>query len=361
MTDQDLDQRLRARLVRLAGAVPVADLRAADTGRIVRGPVVWAAGVPGRLAVAAVLVATVVIAAWAGGLERPYGPGASPSHVGGTSTPGPTTTALAINLTDPSARAYPDGCLDYDLDAERCARIASWAIQQAEVLPEHLRQVELLGDPGHPCAAAEACTDPMAAYLVVRARVVRVDGTWTDHSVFCGGGYERLINLLCSVVRPLGGEAPDGNWWSFPPVTTPTEGGFMDTPCDPGPGPVGCATPLPTLEPAAVEAARALTLDALNIPIDHVGLFTVRLGEATLANGILDTATMTVTSSPANPLLSYDGYRLDVTSLEGGPPFDNYYLRGWHPGTEDVEATLTFTVFWFEPGAVISIKDVLVR
>jgi hypothetical protein len=51
----------------------------------------------------------------------------------------------------------------------------------------------------------------------------------------------------------------------------------------------------------------------------------------------------------------------EVTSLVGGPPFDNYYIRGWHEGTEEVEVTLTFTVNWFEPGAVVHIADVDVR
>ena len=42
----------------------------------------------------------------------------------------------------------------------------------------------------------------------------------------------------------------------------------------------------------------------------------------------------------------------------GGPPFDNYYSRGWRAGTESVQATLTFTVEWFEPGAMLRVTAI---
>jgi hypothetical protein len=53
---------------------------------------------------------------------------------------------------------------------------------------------------------------------------------------------------------------------------------------------------------------------------------------------------------------------LDVRSMEpDGRPFDNYYLHGWREGLERVEAVLVFEVRRFEPGAVLSIEDIVVR
>jgi hypothetical protein len=523
MTDQDADRLLRDRLERLAGAVPVALPATPGPERIVRGPVVWTQPVPGRLAIAAVLIATLGVAVWAGGIGWPTGPAASPTAIQPTGVAptgeapmdvandgtfelvmsasraaypafepidistsleylGPASSIIATGsgsglvgfgvqqidgvhatgtggtadcrdygftrgertavpfgksggyseddpdaaflkdyfadpqlrlppgswrvyaiaqftlggcggelhelraeitivvgelevpasptgeLTEPAALQYPEGCATVDLVPDRCARIASWAVDQSGTRPDLLRRIELFGEPGTPCADTTACSPRADDGFVVRVRIVTTDGNWTDESLYCPGSDPgRLgsplgspINILCSTmswVDDQGVEHPV----LFPPVSTPTSGGYMDVPCNPGPAPAGCATPLPSLEPSAVDAARALTRDALDIPVDHVGTYSVRLGTARLANGILDMAAMTVASSPLDPLIASEGYRLEVTSLEGGPPFDNHYLRGWHPGTEEVEVTLTFTVNWYEPGAIVRVEDVVVR
>jgi hypothetical protein len=91
MTEQDLDRRLRTRLERLVGAVPVAEQEAFGPGRIARGPVVWARALPSQLSVATVLVATVAIAIWAGGIGRQPGPAESP-------TPTTTTDEAPIDV-----------------------------------------------------------------------------------------------------------------------------------------------------------------------------------------------------------------------------------------------------------------------
>jgi hypothetical protein len=53
---------------------------------------------------------------------------------------------------------------------------------------------------------------------------------------------------------------------------------------------------------------------------------------------------------------------LDIRSLEpDGKPFDNYYVHGWREGVERIEAVLVFEVTRFEPGATLSIADVVVR
>jgi hypothetical protein len=67
-------------------------------------------------------------------------------------------------------------------------------------------------------------------------------------------------------------------------------GGYRDVPCPDPPPAAGCGTPLPTLQPIAIAAARPLTVDQLKIPIDHVGAYEVPLGEAVLANGVVSSA-----------------------------------------------------------------------
>ena len=53
---------------------------------------------------------------------------------------------------------------------------------------------------------------------------------------------------------------------------------------------------------------------------------------------------------------------IELRSLEpDGKPFQNYYDHGWRPGVERVEAILVFDVLWFEKGAILDIRDVVVR
>ena len=139
-------------------------------------------------------------------------------------------------------------------------------------------------------------------------------------------------------------------------------GGYMDTPCA-GEPPDGCATPVPTVDPAAAADATELRVERLDIPIDHVGDYAIKLGEARLPNGLLSVADFAfVDDTPRGVLMLSPGAVIRIHSLEpDGLPFANIYEHGWRAGTERVEAVLAFHVDHVEPGASLSIKDVVVR
>ncbi len=140
-------------------------------------------------------------------------------------------------------------------------------------------------------------------------------------------------------------------------------GGYHDVPCPDPPPPAGCGTPLPTFEAAAVAAARPLSVARFPIPIDHVGVYEVSLGEASLPNGIATVASFGfVNDWPLDVSLRDGVAQIELRSLEpDGKPFQNYYDHGWRPGVERVEAVLVFEVLWSAPGAVLGIRDVVVR
>jgi hypothetical protein len=140
-------------------------------------------------------------------------------------------------------------------------------------------------------------------------------------------------------------------------------GGYHDVPCPDGSPPHSCGTPLPTLEPAAEAAARQLSVSRFPIPIDHVGAYEVSLGEASLPNGIATVASFEFADDwPLDVSLQEGVAQINLRSLEpDGKPFQNYYDHGWRPGVERVEAVLAFDVLWFEKGAVLDIRDVVVR
>ena len=53
---------------------------------------------------------------------------------------------------------------------------------------------------------------------------------------------------------------------------------------------------------------------------------------------------------------------INLRSLEpDGKPFQNYFDHGWRPGIERAEAVLAFDVLWFKTGAVLDIRDIVVR
>jgi hypothetical protein len=144
---------------------------------------------------------------------------------------------------------------------------------------------------------------------------------------------------------------------------SPTIAGYRDVPCD-GEPPAGCASPVPPPDPEARAAARELRVPRLDIPIDHVGHYEIAVGAATLPNGILTTAEFGFASPawPSDFTIAEGIVQLTVRSLDHPERFFwNIYDHGWIEGTERVEAILEFDVLHQEPGAELSIADIVVR
>jgi len=142
-------------------------------------------------------------------------------------------------------------------------------------------------------------------------------------------------------------------------------GGYSDVPCgaEPADAPEDCATPFPPPKAEVVAAAAPVLVEESSIPIDHVGQYEVPLGQGSLPNGILTEASFDFAEAWPDDIALADGAaRLELRSLEpDGKPFENYYMHGWRPGVERVRAVLTFEVLWFAPGAVLEIRNVVVR
>ena len=94
-----------------------------------------------------------------------------------------------------------------------------------------------------------------------------------------------------------------------------------------------------------------------------MGAYEVPLGEVSLPNGIATVASFEFAEPwPLDVSLGQGVAQFDLRSLEpDGKPFQNYFDHGWRPGVERGEAVLTFDVLWFKKGAVLDIRDVVVR
>ncbi len=254
-----------------------------------------------------------------------------------------------VQATAEPSGVFLDACTGLGFSLNKCAGFAAWAIGQAGIQPGHVERIEMTR---LDCPDGSACPTEATGYLV-NVHLVTAEGRATDEVVNCTRTVGALgINFLCDEIA-----AGDGRTLQYPSLSSAVIAGYRDVPCS-GEGPTGCATPLPSIEPSALADSTPLSIDSLEIPIDHAGPYSIVLGQASLPNGILSAATAEITSSPANPLVAYEGYHLTITSLDGGPPFDNYYAHGWRAGVEHVEVTLDFNVLMFEPGAKVVVEGV---
>jgi len=138
--------------------------------------------------------------------------------------------------------------------------------------------------------------------------------------------------------------------------------GYRDVPCT-GEGGTGCATLHPDIDPDVEVLSEPIVFARVDIPIDAVGRIEFPVGRGSLTNGILHEASFAFAGAwPSDVMFARGTILLDVRSLEpDGKPFHNYYDHGWREGLERIEAVLVFDVVRFEPGAILSIRDVLVR
>jgi hypothetical protein len=126
--------------------------------------------------------------------------------------------------------------------------------------------------------------------------------------------------------------------------------------------PADLPDPFPDPDPATAAAEQPLLVPSIDFPIDHVGEYHVVLGRGTLANGILEVTSMKAADLRPSSFFLRGWIWLELTSLKpGGLPFDNYFLHGRVEGTEPFSAQLNFEVMAFGPGAVLRIRDIVIR
>ena len=293
--------------------------------------------------IVAILLAVLAVVAGCSRLDS----GATPGAVQATESPAPVsqlaeTTESPAPVTE-SPLPYPVGCAAFDLSAHRCKAIVDALAAQLDVRPSDATSIELLGDPG--CGAGVPCI--RTGSFVVRVRFHMPDGSAPEDSMLCGVGGQ--YSILCT-------ESPE-----VQVLADPLHEGYHDIPCT-GETLESCATPVPAIDPGAAADARPLLVQAMDIPLDRIGPYSVDLGGATLPNGILSAASFTLADvHPTTWSTTEDGVRLVIESLDGGPPFSNVYEHGWRPGVERVIARAVFEITAADPGAVMGIRDVVVR
>lgn len=252
------------------------------------------------------------------------------------------TAALVLAGCDALAGAFPNAAPTPQpcgriYNAVRCSAITDAAALQVGTTREDIVSIDVVPDPTPEVRDGVTILPTLGGAPRMNLLVTLGDGTLHQVSM-CGG----------ASMEPQCVEKPHLI------VDSVTQGGYHDVPEG--------SSPVPSAAADALSEATGLRIDRLDVPIDHTGPNEIVLGEARLPNGLLTTADFELVDGWPADLSIVDGrVTLEVRSQRDGKPIQNIYAHGWRKGIEGVDAVLVFEVFWFEPGATLSIRDVVVR
>jgi hypothetical protein len=252
--------------------------------------------------------------------------------------------ALALTGCDAIAGVFPgppkgpEPC-GQRFNAVRCLAMTDTAALQLHTTRENIVSIDVVPDPTPEVRDGVTILQTRSGGPPIDLIVTLADGTIAQTTLFCVG-----VNT-----EPACVDDPHIEMHAMS-----KEGGYSDRTAD--------ATPVPSAAPDAVEMATELHVDRVDIPIDHTGRHEIVLGEAWLPNGLLTTADFEMVDDwPPGVTILAGGVSLEVRPMAGGQPIRNIYEHGWREGIEGVEAVLVFDVFRFDPGATLSIQDVVVK
>lgn len=235
----------------------------------------------------------------------------------------------------------PQDCAEI-YSVRRCLFMADAATEFTEWTRDDVAGLAIIPDPP---PRTDGILETRGGAKPINVRVTIADGTTFD-AMMCGGVPS---GPACRDDLPAG------------PASVGLSG-YRDVPCA-GEPPDGCPSALPSPAPDAMAAAEPIRVAVAEVPIDHVGTYEEVVGEGSLPNGILtEVAYVMADAYPIDITFAGGGPYLEIRSLEpDGRSFDNVYTHGWREGLERIEAVLVFEVRRFDPGAVLAIRDVVVR
>jgi hypothetical protein len=241
-------------------------------------------------------------------------------------------------LFGPSGGPYPDACDDLDFAARQCKSMVQRAESQAGVKAADAALIEIL-PPTHDGVVR------LSAHMISRVRFHLAGGEERTEEIWCigvGGGGDEACNH--DPIIEIGAGRVSGD--------VPCSGG--------GDPPTGCATPPPTPRPEIQALARPLRVPVLDIPLDHVGPYTVEVGEAGLPDGAFSMSSASVVDERPTSFWIRQA-QLEIEPVDPKrPPVGSVYREPFD-GVETVRVTLMFDVTEFSPGAVLQVRDIVVR
>jgi hypothetical protein len=241
-------------------------------------------------------------------------------------------------LFGPSGGPYPGACADLGFAPRQCAAIVARARSDVGIYP--------LGDPTIDILPP---TDDGN---------VRIGGGMISRVRFhLADGRERTVEVWCVGVGGGGDDACN----SDPTITIGAAHVNSDIPCTGGGDPpTGCATFPPTPRPEVQAKATPLRIPAVDIPLDHLGSYRIELGEAGLPDGAFSDSSASLADERPTNFWIRDASLVIEPVDPGRPPIGSIFREPFD-GIEQVRVSLEFNVTELSPGAVLQVRDVVVR
>ncbi|MBA2718016.1 MAG: hypothetical protein H0U52_02060 [Chloroflexi bacterium] len=288
-------------------------------------------------------VAAVIVIAFLGLLAiklppSPSGDASTTPRITRTVAPSSQSVAPTPTAVAPAAAPFRIvGCEDLEFSAVRCAAVVARARESA--LPP-LRAEDITAAT---VARPEVDYTIRASFPIAAVSFALVGGGSAEVEVRCGlpGNSDRACNPNAAIfVRggidqdvPCAGEAPEH----------------------------ACATLPPSPRPASIKAAEPLRVSVFDLPLDHLGRYEILIGIARLPDGVMVERSARLADTRPTTLWIDDGVAIDVRSdISGRPPIGSVY-RDPYDGPEPVKVYLVFDVVELKPGAVLQVRDLVVR
>jgi hypothetical protein len=170
---------------------------------------------------------------------------------------------------------------------------------------------------------------------------------------------ERTEEIWCIGIGMAGGGDYSCN--SDPTIFIGASHVDADIPCTGGGDPpTGCATFPPTPRPEVQAKAKPLRVPALDIPLDHLGSYSVVVGEAGLPDGAFTDSSASVANERPTTFWIPDA-QLVIEPVDPTRPRIGSIFRDPFDGVEQVRVSLVFDVTELSPGAVLQVRDIEVR
>ena len=243
-----------------------------------------------------------------------------------------TGCGLIADFGEPRGGPYPDACGQWQYSARRCEAIVDQARSRAEIAEADVRAISL--------QPFERQVN-LGGGQVALVRFELASGASIEQDVWCVGV---SMGPACNDMASI--------WVS---------GGVdRDVPCA-GEPPEGCATLPPVPDGSALAAASEFRLASLDVPLDRLGSYEIRLGTATLPNGYLTERSLALADDRPESFWIDDGVRLDVRpDVAGRPAIGNIY-RDPFDGPEPVTVYLVFDVTDLDAPSVLQVRDIVVK
>jgi hypothetical protein len=238
---------------------------------------------------------------------------------------------LLGDLARPGEATYPEACAVWSFPERQCRSIVFRASQAAGVDLEDVRTTRFL-----PFEREMTLGGGQIALVAFDL----ADGTSVEQEVVCAG---ISMGPVCNAE----------------PVILVSTGIDRDVPCA-GEAPEGCATLRPSPPPDVLARGVPLEVDALDIPIDHLGDYRVEVGKALLPDGYLrERSARLVETVPDDYWLGHVALVVE-SDIPDRDPAGNIY-REPYDGPEPMTVWLVFDVTELFKPSIVQVRDIVVR